>query len=219
MDLWASTRSFSSPRGYSIEISPDLVRVAAGGTARIASWMTVTGNGRYHATIPFELLGEGGERIGRVEGTIDLQVRDGVYQVDTFENLFVRPIDQQLDEDGKEVLVFRAAPPPEGAPRSGDSAQERWGVSELSIITDGAILETTPGSQGDEVQSPTLPLPPPRDSTLPRHVDPEAAKFTQAAVDARIEQALKNQGMRPQGMRPFGTVTGMKGERARPLHG
>nr|QKW94335.1 hypothetical protein [Stigmatella aurantiaca] len=211
VDLWASARSFSSPRGYSLELSSEPVRVVAGGTARIAFWMTVSGDGRYHVTIPFDLLGQGGERVSRVEGTIDLQVRDGVYQVDTFENLFGRPVDQQLDEEGKEVWVFRAAPPPAEAPRSGDYAQERWGVEALSIITDGAVLETTPGSQGDEVQSPTLPLPPPRDSTLPRHADPEAPKFTQAAVDARIEQALKNEGVRPQGMRPLGVVTGMKG--------
>jgi hypothetical protein len=215
VDLRASARGFSSPLGYSVEISSEPVLVRAGQATRISFRLFVTGDGLYHVTIPVDLLGESGALISRVEGTIDLQVRDGLYQVDRFENLFVRPIDQQLDEDDNEVLVFRAAPPRTDTPRSDDYSRERWEVEDLSIITDGAIREALPGSEGDEVQSPTLPLPPPRDTTSPRHLDPEDVKFTQEAVDVRIQRALESQGEslhQQQGVQALGIISGMKGQ-------
>jgi hypothetical protein len=213
VDLRASVRGFSSPRGYSVELSTEPVLVRAGDRVKIPLRLSVTGDGRYHVTIPVDLLGESGALVSRVEGTLDLEARDGTYVVDQYENLFVRPIDKQLDEDDNEVLVFRAAPPRTDTPPSDDYSRERWEVEDLSIITDGAIYETTPGSEGDEVQSPTLPLPPPRDSTAPRHVDPEDVRFTQEAVDVRIQRALETGSMRQNGMRMLGgIVTGMKGQ-------
>ncbi|WP_224361512.1 hypothetical protein [Hyalangium versicolor] len=214
VELWASARSFSSPLGYSVEVSSEPVLVKGGDRARITLRLSVTGDGLYHVAIPVNLLGADGSLVSRVEGTIDLEVRDGTYLVDKYENLFVRPVDQQLDEDDNEVFVFRAAPPRTDIPLSRDYALERWEIDDLSIITDGAVYESTPGSEGDEVQSPTLPLPPPRDSTLPRHVDPEDVKYTQSAVDERIQRALETggKGVRQNGVKPTGLVSGMKGQ-------
>jgi hypothetical protein len=219
VDLWASARSFTSPRGYSVEISSEPVLVRAGQRVTLPLRMSVTGDGPYHVTIPVDLLGEGGALVSRVEGTIDLAVRDGTYQVDKYENLFMRPIDQQLDEDNNEVLVFRATPPRTDIPRSDDYSRERWGVEDLSIITDGAVQEPIPGSEGDDVQSPTLPLPPPRDTTSPRHVDPEDVKYTQEAVDLRIRRALESQppslqekDAQEKSVQALATITGMKGQ-------
>lgn len=213
--LWASVHSFSSPRGYSVELSREPVLVKPGGRASIPLRMSVTGDGLYHVTVPVDLLSESGALVSHVDGTIDLSVSNGTYVVDRYENLFVRPIDQQLDEDGNEVFVFRAAPPRTDIPLSDDYTRTRWEVDDLSIITDDAINETTPGSEGDEVQSPTLPLPPPRDTTSPRHVDPEDAKYTQEAVDERIRQAMGAglQGLKKNGMGTQDSiVSGMKGQ-------
>jgi hypothetical protein len=45
VDLWASVRGFSSPRGYSVELSSEPVRVSAGQGVRIALRLSVTGDG------------------------------------------------------------------------------------------------------------------------------------------------------------------------------
>jgi hypothetical protein len=193
--LHASARGFTSPRGYSVELRGDPLRVAPGSSVRIPFSMSIRADGLYHVTIPVDLLGETGQAVGRVVGTLDLQVRDGIYLVESFENLFVRPIDRQLDEDGEELLVFRAAPPPTHIPPSDDYQREFWDVEALSVITDDAIRDITPGSEWDEAQSPTLPLPPPRDPTLPRHGEAEDSRFTQESVDERIRRALEASAM------------------------
>lgn len=212
-DLYASARSFTSPRGYTVELGSESVLVRGGGSALLPFRMAVAADGLYHVTIPVDLLTERGAFVAQVDGTLDLQVRDGIYSVGTFDNLFVRPVDKQLDEDGEELYVFRAAPPRTDIPLSDDYKLERWDVDALSIITDAAVRDIAPGSEGDEVQSPTLPLPPPRDTTLPRHVEAEDYKFTQTSVDERIKRAIEASGT-TKGFAPqsFSTLaSGMKG--------
>lgn len=212
-DLYASVRSFTSPRGYTVELGTGSVLVPGGSSARIPFRMSVDGDGLYHVTVPVDLLTARGSFVARVDGTLDLQVRDGLYSVERFEDLFVRPMDRQLDEDGQELLVFPAAPPRTDIPLSDDYKRERWDVDALSIITDAAVRDIAPGSEGDEVQSPTLPLPPPRDTTLPRHVEAEDVKFTQQSVDERVKRAMEASGTSGAFAPQFFTsaVSGMKG--------
>ncbi|HEX2571327.1 MAG TPA: hypothetical protein VH877_17345 [Polyangia bacterium] len=203
----ASVRSFTSPLGYAVDASREPVTARPGDTVRIPFAMSIRGDGRYHVTIPVDLAGPNGGVFGRVIGTLDVLVRDGRYSVEKYETLFVNPIDRSIDdEDGNEVLVFPAAPPPTSISLSDDFRLTRLSVEELEVPTDGAVREIGPGS-GEEVQSPTLPLPPPRSFTSPtiplppprsftsaRPVDPEAALYTPDAVRARLERALAAQG-------------------------
>lgn len=209
VELRASVSSFTSPRGYTVELARDAVPVLPGTTVKLPFRMSVSGDGLYHVTVPVTLLGPTGATFGQVDGTLDLQVRDGSYAVDSFENLFMRPVSQERDEDGRSVLVFPSQPPRTDMLPSADYERARWSVESLEVITDEAVRDVTPGSEGDEVQSPTLPLPPPRDTSLPRHVDPEADRFTQESVDLRVRRAIDAQGTFLKGTAPQQLTSGV----------
>lgn len=190
----ASVQSFASPLGYSVEASREPVTAKAGETVRIPFYMSIRGDGRYHVSIPVDIAGPSGGVFSRVIGTLEVLVREGYYSVEKFETLFMNPIDRSVDdEDGTEVLVFPVAPPPTNISLSDDYRLTRMSVEELEVRTDEAVREIGPGS-GEEVQSPTLPLPPPKRYSSQQLVDPEAAQFTPAAVRARLDRALAAHG-------------------------
>lgn len=192
--LTASVRSFASPLGYSVEASREPVTARPGETVRLPFYLSIRSDGLYHVSIPVDIAGPSGAVFSRVIGTVDVLVRDGRYSVEKFTTLFVNPIDRAVDdEDGTEVRVFRAAPPPTNISFSDDYRLTRMSPEELEVRTDEAVREVGPGS-GEEVQSPTLPLPPPRSFTPQRLVDPEAARFAPAAVRARLDRALAASG-------------------------
>ncbi|XXF78997.1 hypothetical protein P2318_04380 [Myxococcaceae bacterium GXIMD 01537] len=210
VDLRAQARSFVSPFGYAVEFPAESILVPGGERVRLPFSMTIRTDGAYHVVLPVDLLGPRGALVERVNGTLDLLVRDGVYSVERYDKLFVQPVDHELNEDGIEVLSFRAAPPDTSIALSDDYTRERWPVEALEIVTDDAVRDINPGT-GTEAQSPTLPLPPPRDtSTLPRHRDPEDERFTQEAVDERIRRAIEAEGgsvpasLLPGGMQKLG---------------
>lgn len=188
-ELYAVARSVSSPLGYVVQVGEERLLVKPDDTVRVPFRMAIRGDGRYHVVVPVDLVGADGSSVGQVEGTLDVEVRDGVYAVGTYEKLFVQPDEKDVDEDGRPVYIFRAAPPPTEFPDSDDYKTEHWSPEQLGVITDEMIKDITPGT-GEEVESPTLPLPPPRDTSL-QHVEREDYKFTQKSVDERIKLAME----------------------------
>ncbi|RJS26040.1 hypothetical protein DRW03_06150 [Corallococcus sp. H22C18031201] len=183
----AVTRRVSSPLGYVIEVSERPVLVKPGESVKVPFSMAVRTDGLYHVTVPVDLVTADGVTVASVEGSLDLMVRDGTYVVDTYENLFVRPLAREQDEDGKPVWVFPtdgSTPFPDGA----DITEFHWTPEQLAVNTD-EMIKDSPGETGEE-DTPTLPLPPPRDTSV-RHGEEDDAKFTQRSVDERIARATE----------------------------
>jgi hypothetical protein len=190
VDLKASARSFSSRLGYRVvaagDVNGDGSVVKPRQTAYLPFKVSFKGDGRYHVVVPIEFQSARGRAIGHVDATLDVEVQDGAYSVGDFESLFVRPVGRGLDEDGTEAAVFPVAPPPPGPPSPEDFDRSRLTVEELSIRTEEAVRSFDGGS--GEVQSPTLPLPPPKRFTFTgeSHIDPLDLEYTPEVIQARL---------------------------------
>ncbi|MBJ6759571.1 hypothetical protein JGU66_02275 [Myxococcaceae bacterium JPH2] len=206
VEVNAVARRVSSPLGYVVEVSERPFLLKPGESVKVPFRMAVRTDGLYHVTVPVDLLSRDGAPVASVDGSIDLEVRDGTYAVDTYENLFVRPTAREKDEDGNLMFVFptvASTPFPDGA----DTTEFHWTPDQLAVNTD-EMIKDSPGESGEE-DSPTLPLPPPRDTSV-RHVEADDAKFTQRSVDERIARAMEaNKGLAKVQTLGGGIATGM----------
>lgn len=203
--------SVESRLGYSVSVTPDSVRLAGGERLRLSLTADIMADGKYRVAIPIEVKNAENRRIGTIEAELYLRVTGGLYALENYESLFLNPAAIDKDDEGLSVNHYRVGPPPRDFPLSRDFEVERTPVETLEMLRRETVFETD--WSGQEVSSPTLPLPPPRGAgvaspTLPlpppasRGVNSSdanqmAEKLDRGSVYAELNAALQAKGLAP----------------------
>ena len=183
----AVVERIESARGYSVDGTASVV-AKPGVTVSVPFRLSIPTDGRYHVSIPVDFFGDRGRLAEKVNATVDLDVRGGTYTAARYEDLFMRPIGEWKTDLGASMEVHRAGPVPYGWQFADDFPEDRWEMEELEVPTDEEVKNIGPDT--GEVESPTLPLPPPGKLVVNPAAVEENKLFEVANVIARAAAAL-----------------------------